>query len=363
MKIWYTDVLDKGDAGLRQGIAEVLKGQRRRHEPDRNADVGRVEFLRGGSHICGVVRPNPAGRKGLTILDHTGREYSLRRSKIVSLGAERIKGKQRHSLVEQLSTIHARREKARKSLDLETLWALALEIGTPAFELKNLAELYFGPDEGYDDRAVLARALDDGLWFIRHGRSYLPQTRDSVVRGRERVSRDSKRQAERMELAGWLRSVADGEQTDEPPGAEGAIALLQEFVLCGAESDHRSEISQLMRAAHLHGSWAAFDVLVALGHWKSDENLNLLRNEVPVEFPAAVLSEAAASSAEKSPRVRPWWFGKAISMAPEGGIRDRAFSFRRTLLGYRVGITWRFQRCWCERQASSTPRSWHGESR
>ena len=99
MKTWYADVLEKGDHELRRGIAEVLSG---RHEkPDRNADVGRVvEFLRGGCHICGVVRPNPAGRKGLTILDHTGREYSLRRSKIVSFGTEKIEGKQRHSLID-----------------------------------------------------------------------------------------------------------------------------------------------------------------------------------------------------------------------------------------------------------------------
>ncbi len=174
MKTWYADVLEKGDAELRQGIAEALTGQRRREKLGRNVDVGRiVEFLRGGRHICGVVRPNPAGRKGLTILDHTGREYSLRRSKIVSFGTERIQGKQRHSLIEQLTEIHARRERARNSVELETLWELATEMGAPEFELKDLAELYFG-EEGHDDRAVLARALDDGIWFVRHGRSYAP---------------------------------------------------------------------------------------------------------------------------------------------------------------------------------------------
>jgi len=82
----------------------------------------------------------------------------------------------------------------------------------------------------------------------------------------------------------------------QPPGAEDAVALLREFVLHGADSERRGEISQLMKAAHLHGAWAAFDVLVVLGHWKPDENLDLLRHDVPIEFPAAVLSEAVASS-------------------------------------------------------------------
>ena len=337
MKTWYADVLEKGDVELRQGIAEALTGQRR-EKPDRNADVGRiVEFLRGGRHICGVVRPNPAGRKGLTILDHTGREYSLRRSKIVSFGTERIKGKQRHSLIEQLTEIHARRERAKDLVELETLWELAIESAAHEFELKDLTELYFG-EEGHDDRAVLARALDDGIWFVRHGRLYAPRTRDSVVRGRKRTGRAARRQLEQQVIADWLRAVADGEVVSEPPGAGEAIGLLQEFVLQGAASERRGEISQLMKAAHLHGPWAAFDVLVELGHWKLDENLELLRNDVPVEFPAAVLAEAEASSRDSLPRARPWWIGKVLAIAPGDGVRDRAFSFRRTLLGYRVGI-------------------------
>ena len=338
MKTWYADVLEKGDIELRQGIAEALTGQRR-EKPDRNADVGRiVEFLRGGRHICGVVRPNPAGRKGLTILDHTGREYSLRRSKIVSIGTERIKGKQRHSLIEQLTEIHARRERAKDLVELEILWELAIESATHEFELKDLTELYFG-EEGHDDRAVLARALDDGIWFVRHGRSYAPRTRDSVVRGRERTGRAARRQLEQQVMADWLRAAADGEVVSEPPGAGEAIDLLQEFVLHGADSERRGEISQLMKAAHLHGRWAAFDLLVELGHWKPDENLDLLRNDVPIEFPTAVLAEAEASCREPLPRARPWWIGKVLAISPRPGVKDRAFSFRRKLLsGYRVGI-------------------------
>ena len=338
MKTWYADVLEKGDAELRQGIAEALTWQRRHDKPDRDADVGRiVEFLRGGRHICGVVRPNPAGRKGLTILDHTGREYSLRRSKIVSFGVERIAGKQRHSLIEQLTEIHARRERAKNSVELETLWELAIESATPEFELKDLTELYFG-EEGYDDRAVLARALDDGIWFVRHGRLYAPRTRDSVVRGRERTGRAAQRQVELQDMAAWLRAVADGEVVGEPPGAGDAIDLLREVVLHGANSERRGEISQLMRAAHLHGRWAAFDVLIELGYWKPDENLELLRNDVPIEFPPSVLKEAEESCRESLPRARPWWIGKVLAISPDGGVKDRAFSFRRTLLGYRVGI-------------------------
>ncbi len=315
-----------------------MTGQRR-EKPDRNADVGRiVEFLRGGRHICGVVRPNPAGRKGLTILDHTGREYSLRRSKIVSFGTERINGKQRHLLIEQLTEIHARRERAKDLVELEILWELAIESATHEFELKDLTELYFG-EEGHDDMAVLARALDDGIWFVRHGRSYAPRTRDSVVRGRERTGRAARRQLEQQVIADWLRAVADGEVVSEPPGAGEAIGLLQEFVLHGADSERRGEISQLMKAAHLHGRWAAFDLLVELGHWKPDENLELLRNDVPIEFPTAVLAEAEASCRGPLPRARPWWIGKVLAISPRSGVKDRAFSFRRKLLGgYRVGI-------------------------
>ncbi len=139
-------------------------------------------------------------------------------------------------------------------------------------------------------------------------------------------------------MAAWLRAVADGNVVSEPPGSGDAVGLLKEFVLQGAASERRGEISQLMKAAHLHGPWAAFDVLVELGHWELDENLELLRNDMPVEFPAAVLAAAETSSRESLPRARPWWIGKVLAISPRRGVRDRAFSFRRTLLGYRVGI-------------------------
>jgi hypothetical protein len=85
-----------------------------------------------------------------------------------------------------------------------------------------------------------------------------------------------------------LREMHDdgGSVEPRPVGAEQAITLLQRAAL----REDSPESAALMQAAHLHGAASAFDVLVRLGHWSRDENLELHRLRIPDEFPAALLA-------------------------------------------------------------------------
>ena len=85
-----------------------------------------------------------------------------------------------------------------------------------------------------------------------------------------------------------LREMHDdgGSVEPRPVGAEQAITLLQRAAL----REDSPESAALMQAAHLHGAASAFDVLVRLGHWSRDENLELHRLRIPDEFPATLLA-------------------------------------------------------------------------
>lgn len=54
-----------------------------------------------------------------------------------------------------------------------------------------------------------------------------------------------------------------------PPDAEQALALLER----AAVGEETPASSALMQAAHMHGAVSAFEVLVRLGRWSTDENL------------------------------------------------------------------------------------------
>ena len=334
----YYDERCRTDPVLRAQLARFLLEQRGR--PHRRVDVKGhvVEFRRGGQHRCGVVRA--ASPRSVLVLDQDGREERLPPDKLLDVCEETIDLRRpRSQIVGALRRIDRRREDARRSLDARALWELIEEARQREWTLAELTAVYFVDDPGIDGRAALARSLDDGHLFCRHGRRFAPLPPD-VVSQRERAAAQAAR-ADRWTRAAatWLRSVADGTPGPPPDRAEHAVDLLRQRVLLGPKCPHAHEAIALKKAAHLHGPAAAFDVLVKLGHWDEDENLDLLRYEVPTTFAADALAEAERGDGWPAGlRARRQWFGRAYGFPSDEGRCERAISVRRGLLGHTVGV-------------------------
>ena len=103
------------------------------------------------------------------------------------------------------------------------------------------------------------------------------------------------------------------------------MSLLEETALYGAQSSRATEAADLMNQGHLHGPGAAFDLLVRLGHWHVDENLDLRRGGVPTRFSRRALEQAEEMAGSPS---RPWrrsgwrfrrvWWGRVLGLRQEG---------------------------------------------
>jgi len=339
MRPWYREVLQESDPALRAEVVRALAEERRTRKRYHFENAGRVvEFRRGKGHVCGVLRPQKGGR-GLHVLDQEGREINVRGSKIIDISTERVEARQRDEIVRILRDIDRRRETAKARVDLRTLWKVAREAGKKAWTLDELTELYFGEKAPPDSRAVLSRALEDGHWFTRDGREFAARP-ESVVEQRDKSAAQQQEDERRMQAwAGWLRRAADGKETGRPEGAGEAIALLEQVALRGEQAEEAAAAARLMKSAHLHGPLAAFEVLVQLGHWDPDENLELRRHQIPVEFAAEVTAKAEASGwRPEALKSRRWWGRHVYGFSHRGEGCDRAFSIRRTLFGYRVGV-------------------------
>ena len=339
MKPWYSDVLAKDDPELRAEVARALLQERGLHKGQVDDHAGRViEFRRGKNHVCGVLQPRP-GQRGWRVLDQDGRTRSVRGDKIIDIGSERVKLWQRHEIVRILQAIDRRREAVKAELDLRMLWEVAREHGERAWSLDELAELYFGEEIDSDGRAALARALDEGRWFAREGKAFVAKAAEVVAQG---DLQESKRQEAKERLqawATWLRGVADGEVVARPERAGEAIALLEQVALHGEDGEGSSQAVKLMQGAHLHGPLAAFELLVKLGQWSADENLELRKHRLPVEFAPETLAAAEELGWQaRARKARRWRGGKVYGFANYGQECDRALSVRRTLFGYRVGV-------------------------
>ena len=337
MKAWYSEVLEQGDSALRAQVARALMKVRKPRKPDH---IGRiVEFLRSGHHCCGVVRVPPGKSRRLWILDPEGRETWVSYRKLIDMSSEKIGRRQRHEIVRALRQVEQRRESIKGKLNLRPLWEMVAEEPDRKWTLNELAELYFGEDPDSDRRTALARLLGEGEFFSGQAQHYLPLPAGKVEE-RRRTREQRQRDRDRLEEAAlWLRQVADGKESARPEGAREAIALLEQVALFGGEGPRAKEAARLMKQAHLHGPLAAFDVLVKLGHWDVNENIELRRCEVPVDFSAKALAEAAELRSQPAAGGgRRWWGRRVYGFSRDGKLCDRAFSVRRTLFGYKLGL-------------------------
>ena len=343
MRPWYTTTLEQGDASVRAKVAEALAKQRKREPADY---VGRVvEFMRGGRHRCGLVRKPRGKARSLYVLDQEGTETWVSFRKVVDISKERLGERGRHDIVQALRETDRRRTELRGEIELQAVWELAREEPGKRWTREELFDLYFGGEYESDRRAAFARVVDEGRYFIRHLDKYAPRDPEQVEQLLDSARHRRQGESKRQETAEWLREVADRETEGQrpdipvlvPDAAERAkaIQLLEDTALYGSESATATEAAELIRRAHLHGPRAAFDLLVKLGHWSPDENLELHRSTAPVAFSDQAIK--ASKTARPGEWGRRWWSGTAYGFSDDE-LCDKAFSIRRSPFGYTVGV-------------------------
>ncbi len=257
-----------------------------------------------GEWVAGVVRSVLDRGRGAMVLTRRGTQR-LRIERIVRVTCRRVP--RTYSDREALSDAEATLERLlalRDEIDLETLWELALEEGKRAWTLGELAELALPerPGEGAD---ALALALaTDNAWFRVRKEGLVPNSRHTVEAIRAQREAARRREQALDEAAAALRSALDrGEPPGEslPEGALGrAIEWLRDYAVHGGESRHADVAAALIERAGAGAPTAerAFDLLVDIGSFGPDENLELLRHNIFEAFPAAVLREVERWTAD-----------------------------------------------------------------
>ena len=100
------------------------------------------------------------------------------------------------------------------------------------------------------------------------------------------------------EIAAWLEKVWAGEKAAAGPWKDRVVELLRRMALWGADAPDYAQGKAFLDKARLNPVEAPFRLLVRLGVWQEDEDLDLYRLEVPLEFSpeALVLARQLAQS-------------------------------------------------------------------
>lgn len=229
----------------------------------------------------------------LQLLTLSNHEVSISPKRALLLSSTTLDiSKSREELLRELKEIEKRRTDYMTQVSVQDLWELTYE-ENEAFTYKYLAQLVFGESVTDDHISALVRALFfDRVYFKMKDDYFIPNSPDKVEQIRTEREVAELREREIAEGAIWLKDLINNRNPQDPPLKKKIIETMVQLALYGKDAPDfrlgkemfsRSGIEDIDRARHL---------LVKLGVWNEDENLDLHRFKTRIDFSESALREA-----------------------------------------------------------------------
>lgn len=253
-----------------------------------------IEYLDGGKFLCAIVTESQDKR--LRLINQGGRESNLPLSRVLhsSTRSYPISG-DRTELQHILQEATEQRRALMETINLEEIWELTADESDAAYTPLFLAELSFG-DAIDDDRvaAFIRRVFADRLFFkFREGEIHA-HSREQVEQLRQQQEKEQLRQALLTNAAAAINHLLNDAPLDEEQRAalDQCLPVLQDFYLFAGDAPQAAMARDILKTAGIGHPHAPFHILVKSGIWDRNENLSLLRLEIPTTFSLAARQQA-----------------------------------------------------------------------
>jgi exoribonuclease-2 len=247
-----------------------------------------VEYIDRKQVVCAVVLGNK--NQKLRMLTEHNREVSHAEKRLAHVSNERLDtGIGRDALVECLQNTVARRRQLQKQIDLEALWEV-LHPEATWIDLQTMAEFSFDGQPSSDHTSAVMRALfEDRLYFKFDSNRFFPNSPERVAQIAAQAAQEARKAHTIEEGSRWIKESLGIQHPSVPPDKEEIIELLKSFYLFGKDSPHYDIGKEIISRSGLDPTDGPFHLLVRLGIWDNDENLNLHRFGISDTFPPEVM--------------------------------------------------------------------------
>lgn len=203
-------------------------------------------------------------------------------------------------LKKQLQALHEQIRSAAQAVDLKELWELLQDEPTEAWQWTELAGLVLSSqDNPLTTAGVLEALYGQNVYFKeRKAGEFTLRDAKSIEEVLHQQQREQERAHAQEGFFAWTQSqLAGPRSTAVPPvGAGRYLDLIKGLALHGELYDKRTQALKLLDEIGFRSKghpWdVAFQLLVDLGIWTKDEELSLLRYQIPTRFSAEALQEA-----------------------------------------------------------------------
>lgn len=250
-----------------------------------------IEYVEHGKFICAIVVED-AGKR-LRLVNQNGREVSLPPSRVVhcSTRSYGLSGS-RDELLKELKEVAEIRQTTKDAINLQEIWELASEEPDSVFAPRFLAELSLG-EEATDDHeaAFLRKVFEDPLYFKYKEGKILVFSEEVVEQHRNRLEKEREKKDFLVNSAAGLAAIMSNGESADWPEKEKCLELLAQYYLHGTDAPESDLARELLKTARLTRPHDVFHLLVKSQFWDKNENIPLLRYELPVDFPEEVLRQ------------------------------------------------------------------------
>ena len=256
-----------------------------------------VEFIDRQKILCAVILEIKKLR--LRLLTEANRE--------VKLSANRLSHKcnshldlslSREKLVEALKQIASRRKALIKHIDIKELWEI-LNSEQEWIDLETMTEFCFPENPTGDHESAVVRAFfNNRLYFKFNGDRFFPYTEEQVDQFDLKI-KEKERIGQFIESgANWLKQIFTNEQQSRFEHLNGEerrfVEILKSCYLFENDSEHYHLGGPMLNLAGIDNGDKLFTLFTKLGVWGKDENLDIIKHDVPTEF-----SEQVQKSTER----------------------------------------------------------------
>ncbi len=253
-----------------------------------------VEYIDRQKILCAVILEVKNTR--LRLLTENNREVNLAANRLLHKDKARLDlAMGRDNMVDALKGVANNRKELLSQVDIKELWEVLNEEQV-WIDLATMTEFCFPDSPGGDHESAVLRAFfDDKLYFKFKLDRFFPNSEEQVAR--LIVQRQEEERRKRiMDLGGdWLMSLmnstAPPDEVSETDAGE-FTEILKSYFLFGNESKDHTLAKAMIRKAGLDMSTGLFPLLVKLDVFDEDENIGLLRFDIPTVFSAEILNSA-----------------------------------------------------------------------
>jgi exoribonuclease II len=255
-----------------------------------------VEFIDRQKILCAVVQEVKNQR--LKLLTENDREVNLSSNRlshksrmVLDLSQGRIK------TIDALKGIAFRRKQLTQQVNIRDLWEI-LNSEQEWIDLATMTEFCFSKQATSDHESAIVRAFfQNRLYFKFDQNRFFPIPEEQVERNIA-LELEIARKARRIESGAlWVR--AQLQQDRRPPlpalseDESACLGILKSCYLMDKESPHYAEGKEIMARAGIDDRERLFPLFVDYGLFDPNENIELYRQEIPLEFSPEILSHAA----------------------------------------------------------------------